>query len=109
MSSRRVADAADRLVLVALQVFDAAPDDRERRPELVARVGRELALAAERLADRDERAAGVERPTTSAPSTPSTLPASEHVEQDAEEPLLAGDVLDHLDEVRLGAALHRPA
>ena len=46
-----------------------APDDGQRRPQLVARVGGELALTAERealrcerIADRDESAAGVDRP-----------------------------------------------
>ena len=68
--AQRLVGVADRLVAMALEVLDARSDDRERRPELVARVGRELALAAERLADRDERpAARRSLPTTSAPST----------------------------------------
>ena len=65
----RRADRADRLVAVSLEVLDAAPDDGQRRPQLVAGVGRELALAAQRgalagqrLADRDERPAGVDGP-----------------------------------------------
>ena len=62
MSSIAVADLRDRLVAVAAQVGDAALDDRERRPQLVARVGGELALAAHRVADRDERAVGVQPP-----------------------------------------------
>ena len=60
-----------RLAAVPAEMLDRAPDDRQRRPQLVARVGGELALAAEgralldeRLADRDEGAAGVERRRT---------------------------------------------
>ena len=52
-------------------MLDGALDDRQRRPQLVAGVGRELALTAqcralldEGLADRDEGAAGVERSET---------------------------------------------
>ena len=65
----RRADRRDRLVAMPLEVLDAAPDDRQRRPQLVAGVGRELALAAQRgalvgqrFADRDERPPGVDRP-----------------------------------------------
>ena len=47
MSSSADADRRDGLVPVALEVLDAAPDDGQRRPQLVARVGRELALAAQ--------------------------------------------------------------
>ncbi len=42
----RGADPGDRLVAVARQVLDAAPDDGQRRAQLVARIGGELALAA---------------------------------------------------------------
>ena len=57
----RRADLADRLVGVAPEVLGARPDDGQRRPQLVARVGGELALVAERVADRDERPAGDDR------------------------------------------------
>jgi hypothetical protein len=57
----------DRPVLVALEVLDRGADDGQRRAQLVARVGGELALAAEgdplrleRLADRHEGAARVD-------------------------------------------------
>ena len=67
MSSSASPTDADRLVGVAAEVLERAPDDGQRRAQLVARVGRELALAAEReplvaerLADRDERPAGVD-------------------------------------------------
>ena len=67
MSSSAMPTSRDRLVAVALEVLDAAPDDGQRRPQLVAGVGGELALAAERdalvrqrLADRHERPAGVD-------------------------------------------------
>ena len=55
-----IADLGDRLVGVAAEVRDGALDDRERRPQLVAGVGRELALAAHRVADRHERPVGVD-------------------------------------------------
>ena len=41
---------------VAAQVLDASPDDGQRRPQLVAGVGGELALAAERVAGLGTRA-----------------------------------------------------
>ena len=65
----RGADLRDGLVAMPFEVVDAAPDDGQRRPQLVARVGGELALPAERdplgrqrFADRDERPAGVDGP-----------------------------------------------
>ena len=65
----RGADRADGRVAMSREVLDAAPDDRQRRPQLVAGVGRELALAAQRgplvgqrFADRDDRPAGVDGP-----------------------------------------------
>ena len=65
----RRADRRDRLVAMPLEVLDAAPDDGQRRAQLVAGVGGELALAAQRdalvgqrLADRDERPARIDRP-----------------------------------------------
>ena len=48
-----------RVVAPAPQLRDRGPRDRERRPELVACVGGELALALERLADRHQRATRV--------------------------------------------------
>ena len=54
---------------MASEVLERAPDDGQRGPQLVARVGGELALASERrplggqrLADRDERPSRVDRP-----------------------------------------------
>ena len=40
-----------------MEVLRAGPDDGQWRPQLVAGVGGELALAAQRVADRDERPA----------------------------------------------------
>ena len=67
MSSSAAPTCADRLVLVAPQVRHAGPDHRQRRPQLVARVGRELALAAQgglapvdRGPDRHQGPAGVD-------------------------------------------------
>ena len=65
----RRADRRDRLGSMALEVVDAAPDDGQRRAQLVAGIGRELALAAEgralvrqRLADRHQRPARIDGP-----------------------------------------------
>jgi hypothetical protein len=41
-----VADHGDGFVPMALQVLDAAPDDGQRRPQLMTGVRGELALAA---------------------------------------------------------------
>ena len=51
----RGAHLRDGLVLVQSQVLDAGADDGQRRPQLVARVGRELALAPQCLALRVQR------------------------------------------------------
>ena len=57
-----LAPAYVALIAVPFEVVDAAPDNRQRGPELVAGIGGELALAAQRgalvgqrFADRDER------------------------------------------------------
>ena len=69
MSSSAEPTVGDRLVAMPPEVLDAAPDDGQRRAQLVAGVGGELALAAQRgalagqrFADRDEGAPCVDRP-----------------------------------------------
>src|ERR1700694_5445733 len=65
----RVADLPDRLVLMTAEMLERAPHDSQRCPQLVARIRGELALTAQgqtlggqRVADRDECAASVDRP-----------------------------------------------
>ena len=70
---------------------DAAPHDREGRPQLVAGVGGELALAAHRVADRDQRPVGVDATRrASEPPMATRPPSDEHDQQDGERPLLVG-------------------
>ena len=104
MSSSADADLADRLVLVAVEVLDAAAHDRERGPELVAGVGREVALAAkrgplvrQRLADRDERPAGVDGPEAERDQDDHDPADQQHDQHRLERPDLGGAVLDDLD------------
>src|SRR5258705_7200723 len=44
---KRLADRMDRLIAMALEMLEGAPNDRQRGAQLVARVGGELALATE--------------------------------------------------------------
>ena len=105
MSVERVADRRDRLVAVPLEVLDAAPDDGQRRAQLVAGVGGELALAAQRdaLVGRATRGSGrapaARRPSPNPNATMRTrTPADDQHDQDHLERLLLGrPVLDDLD------------
>ena len=109
------ADLAHRLGAMPLEVLDAAADDRERRAQLVAGIGGEVALATERhslvrqrLADRDERAAGVHGPEAEGHDDDHEAADEEHGEHDVERALLRGPVLDDLDqERRAGGVLDR--
>ena len=90
MSLERVADLADRLVAVPPEVLDRAPDDGQRRAQLVAGVGGELALAAERralrgerLADRHERAARVDGAEADRDERPRPAPPTSSVTSSA--------------------------
>ena len=83
----RRADRRDRLVAMPLEVFDAAPDHGQRRPQFVAGIGREVALSAEgdslggqRLADRHERPPGVDRPEAEGDEDDDRAPAEQHHE-----------------------------
>ena len=86
------------------EMLDRAPDDGQRGPQLVARVGGELALAAERrallderLPDRDEGAAGIERPEPEGDEHDDDAAQEQHVADGIERLLLRGSILDHLD------------
>jgi hypothetical protein len=58
-----LAHLLDLASTVAFEVLDARPDDGQRGPQLVARVGGELTLALERrFAPRHRSANGDERP-----------------------------------------------
>ena len=107
--AERIADGGDGLVSMALEVLDARADDREGRPELVAGVGRELALAADRLADRHERAAGVDRAGDDRAEQAEEATGDEHDEEDLERAVLARRVLGDLDDVRAARRLDRLA
>ena len=58
----RCPNLAHGLIRVAAQVLERAPQDGQRRAKLVRRIRRELALAAQRIPYRHERARGVEPP-----------------------------------------------
>ena len=103
----RPADARDRLVGMTPDELERAPDDCQRRPQLVARVGGELALAAQgqalgaqRFADRDECAPGVDRPEAERDEDDDRAADQQDPEDRVERLLLGGAVLDDLDEHR---------
>ena len=100
-----VPDLAHRAGGVPPQQLHRAPDDRQWGPQLVARVGRELALAPqrgalgrERVADRHERAARVDRPEPRRHEDDHEPADHEHEHEALERPNLGGPVLDDLDE-----------
>ena len=104
------ADRRDRLGAMPLEVFDAAPDDRQRGPQLVAGVRRELALAPEGgalvgqgLADRHEGAPGVDRPEPEGHEDHDDPAEQQDREHHVERPLLGDPVTHDLDGVRLAA------
>ena len=107
----RGADLGDRLVLVQPQVLDAGAHDGQRRPQLVAGVGRELALSPERLAlgvqrgpdghQGARRVGGAEHARQHQRQDAAT---DQHLEQRLERVLLGGPVLDDLDDVSVAAA-----
>ncbi len=98
---------------VAAQVGHAGPDHREGRPQLVARVGGELALAAQGSvatvdgrADRDECPPGVD-PAGDDGEREGGQAADDEDRQERREQALLGDPLaDHLDDVLAIDALH---
>ena len=104
----RGTDRRDRLVAVPLEVLDAAPDDGQRRAQLVARVGRELALASQRdalvgqrLADRDERPPRIDGPEPERHEDDDDPADEQDHEHHVERPLLGDPVADDLDGICL--------
>ncbi len=100
----RRADRLDALRAVAQEVVDAAPDDRQRRPQLVACVGREFALApqrgplvGQRFADRNQGAARIHGPEADGDEDDHETSDQQDGEHRLERPLLGGPVLDDLD------------
>ena len=101
---QRGADAGDRVIAVALQMLDAAPDDRQRRAEFVAGIGRELALPAERcplagqrFPDRDESPSRIDGPEPEGHDQDQEAAHEQDDLDDLEGLLLRGPVLDDLD------------
>src|SRR5664280_1220184 len=101
----------ERLVLIGngrggvpQEMFDAPTDDSERRAQFVAGVGGELALAPERVADRDERPPRVDRPTPDGQAERGDSPDDQDDQQELQGSRFRGPVGDHLDDVGLAAA-----
>jgi hypothetical protein len=98
-----VADLTDRARGVAAKMLDRAPDDRERGAQLVARVGRELALVPERgalrgkrVADGHQRPARVDGAKAHRHEHDHETAADEHEHEALQRPDLGGAVLDDL-------------
>ena len=100
-------------------MLDGAADHRERGAQLVARVGRELALAAqggplgvERVADRHEGPAGVDGAERHGDEDHDPAADEQHAQERVERLLLGRAVLDHLDvdrpDRRIDPLGHRP-
>jgi hypothetical protein len=108
-----------RLAAIAAEMLDGAPDDRQRRSQLMARVGGELALTAqgrplrdERFADRHERPSRVDPAEAHRDEHDEAAAQEEHAEDRVERLLLRRAVLDDLDEDRADGRIdplsHRP-
>ncbi len=94
---------------VALEVLDSGLDDAQRRAQLVAGVGRELALAAERLADRNEGAGRVHPSADDGRRDGDEAADDEDDEQRIERALLGADVLGDLHDKRAVGPMHGDA
>lgn len=97
----------DRLCSVATEMLEGASDHGERRPQLVAGVGGELALPADgealggqRFADRDQRPPRVDGPGAGRHEQGDEPSAHKDGEQDLERSLLGSPVPHHLDDQR---------
>ena len=97
------------LVRVTLEMLDATAHDRQRRSQLVARVGGKLALSAQRLADGNEGAAGVEGAARDGERKCPQAADQEDHEERLEGPDVRRPVADDLDHVRLATDAHRRA
>ena len=92
---------------MALEVLDAAPDDGQRGAQLVARVGGELALAPERLADRHEGATGIQGPADHGQAECGHPADQQHGQELLQGAGIGGSVGNDLDHVGL-ACSRRP-
>lgn len=86
---------------IPTQVGHAAPDDGERRSQLMARVGGELALATQRLADRHQGASGVQESERAGGDEHGEPASHQHDKQGSEGVPLDRAVLEDLDDVWL--------
>ncbi len=98
------ADGRDRFVAMAFEVVDARADDGQRRAQLVRGVGGELALALqgralgdERLADRDERPAGVGGAGAGRHEQGDHAADDEHGDEHGQRPHLGRPIADDLE------------
>ena len=104
----RVAHRRDRLVAVTLEVLDATPDHGQRRAQLMARIGRELALAPQRnalvrqrLADRDQRPSRVDGAEPECHEDDDDAAEKQDHEHHVECPLLGDPITDDLNGICL--------
>ena len=93
----RQVDGWPRPVGLGAQVVNRGSDDRERRPQLVARVRGELPLAPERVADRDESPPRVEPAQRERGGHDQQAPDDQDGHEGRDRPDLVRDVRDHLD------------
>ena len=106
-------DVAERLLLrgrvrrARRKRAQVAADHGQRRAQLVARVGRELALAADRLADGHQGAAGVEPPDRGGQRDGGQAGQPQHGDRHLERAELVGPVGHHLEHVDTQARLDR--
>ena len=85
-------------IRLAAQLFDRAADDRQRRAQLVAGVGGEIALASEGVTDRDERPVGIDPADAERRGEDEQAAGDQHGQQDRQRPDLVRPVADDLDD-----------
>ncbi len=103
----RVAHLSHPPLAVTPEVLEAAADDRERRPELVAGVGGELALTPERVADGHERTLRVEPANAQGHGQDEEATEPKDREEDVERPHLRRALADDLHDVPTVRAVER--
>ena len=107
-----VADLRDGLRRIPPEMLHGCADHGERRPQLVARVRGELALAAERralpgqrVADRHQRAAGVDRTESDGDEHDHDAAEEQHGHERCKRIYLGGPILERLQVVGLPVGL----
>ena len=88
------------------QVLGAGSQDREWRPKLVRGVGGELALAAQGVADRDQRPLGVHAAQPERSEEREGATPDEHDEEHLEGPHLGRAIGDDLRDVATVGRVH---